>query len=154
MAPQWQPDRHGGIAMMTLEQVLARWARGLADADTERPPPRPEALVAGRWTNEYGSVADISVDGDRLGGTYTSAVGGGDASLSGPISGFVRGDIVAFSVLWPAQLRSITSWVGQVVDVDGVSELKTLWKLIVDIPDADEASSLWATVHTGADTFR
>mgnify|MGYP001551410563 FL=1 len=51
-------------------------------------------------------------------------------------------------------MRSITSWVGQVVEVNGAPELKTLWHLIVDIPDSDESTGLWTTVHTGADTFR
>ncbi|HJV60927.1 MAG TPA: avidin/streptavidin family protein [Albitalea sp.] len=143
---------------MRLEQVLARWARTSAAA--RRAPasaPSPsQSPVAGRWTNEYGSVADITVDGDRIRGTYTTAVAGGTAPepLAGPISGFVRGDVVAFSVLWPPYMHSITSWVGQVVDVDGEPQLKTLWHLIVDIPDADEPSGLWATVHTGSDTFR
>jgi hypothetical protein len=41
-----------------------------------------------------------------------------------------------------------------VVEVHGAPELKTLWYLIVDIPDPDEAMGLWTTVHTGADTFR
>jgi hypothetical protein len=137
---------------MRLEQVLAQWAKGISvPGGTQQP---AGTSVAGRWTNEYGSVAEITVDGDRISGTYTSAVGGSTGSLSGPINGFVRGDILAFAVLWPAQLRSITSWVGQVVEVNGAPELKTLWHLIVDIPDPDEAESLWTTVHTGADTFR
>lgn len=136
---------------MKLEQVLAQWAKN-------RPAPagaRPMApdQVSGRWTNEYGSVAELQVDGERVFGTYTSAVGGAGA-LSGPIIGFVSGDIVAFSVLWPSHVRSITSWVGQVVEVNGATELRTLWHLVADIPDADEATGLWATVHSGADTFR
>ena len=137
---------------MKLEQVLARWARN-APVPTGSPA-TSAASVAGRWTNEYGSVAELSVDGERVFGTYTSAVGERIGSLSGPISGFVRGDIVAFSVLWPSYMCSITSWVGQVVEANGAPELRTLWHLIVDIPDPDEAGSLWTTVHTGADTFR
>ena len=135
---------------MRLEQVLAQWA-GSAPTVTAQ---AANKVVSRRWTNEYGSVADISVDGDRILGNYTSTVGGGTGSLSGPISGFARGDIVAFEVLWPAHLRSITSWVGQVVDVNGTPELRTLWHLIVDIPDSEEATGLWTTVHAGADTFR
>ncbi|HEY0856812.1 MAG TPA: avidin/streptavidin family protein [Albitalea sp.] len=137
---------------MRLEQVLTQWAKSMpAPADTRPPPPDQ---VAGRWTNDYGSVADLQVDGERLYGTYTSAVGGGAGALSGPVSGFVSGDVVAFSVLWPSHVRSITSWVGQVVEVNGAPELRTLWHLVADIPDADESTGLWATVHSGADTFR
>ena len=137
---------------MRLEQVLARWARN-TPVSTGSATASPVS-VAGRWTNEYGSVAELSVDGERVFGTYTSTVGERTGTLSGPIIGFVRGDIVAFSVLWPAYMSSITSWVGQVVEVNGAPELRTLWHLIVDIPDPDEAGSLWTTVHTGADTFR
>lgn len=137
---------------MRLEQVLAQWAKRLPASDA--PPPSAPSPLAGRWTNQYGSVADITVDGERVLGTYTSAVSGAAGPLSGPISGFVRGDVVGFSVLWPAPMRSITSWVGQLVDAGGAPELRTLWQLIVDIPDAEEARGLWTTVHSGADTFR
>ena len=137
---------------MRLEQVLAQWAKGTSISSGTQEP--AGTSVAGRWTNEYGSVAEIAVEGDRVLGTYTSAVGGRTGSMSGPIDGFVRGDIVAFAVLWPVNMRSITSWVGQVVEVNGAPELKTLWHLIVDIPDPDESTGLWTTVHTGADTFR
>lgn len=136
---------------MRLEQVLAQWAKGVSISSGTQEP--AGTSMAGRWINEYGSVAEISVDGDRISGTYTSAVGSPTGSMSGPINGFVRGDIVAFAVLWPVNMRSITSWVGQVVEVNGAPELKTLWHLIIDIPDADEATGLWTTVHTGADTF-
>jgi hypothetical protein len=137
---------------MRLEQVLAQWARrGLAASAQE---PAVPAFTSGRWTNEYGSVADIEVDGDRLSGTYTSAVGSAAGPLTGPLTGYARGDTVAFTVLWPAHMRSITSWVGQVVDTGPGPELKALWQLIVDIPDADEATGLWTTIHSGADTFR
>jgi hypothetical protein len=137
---------------MKLEQVLAQWARRIPASASA--PPEATTVLSGRWTNEYGSVADIAVDGDRIDGTYTSTVGSAGGPLTGPITGFVRGDTVAFAVLWPAHMRSITSWVGQVVDVEGTAELRTLWQLIVDVPDAEEATGLWTTVHAGADTFR
>jgi hypothetical protein len=137
---------------MNLEQVLARWARyGMPAGAGEAP--QKASSVAGRWTNEYGSTVALEIDGDRIFGSYTSAVGA-DTPVGGPVTGFVRGDIVAFSVLWPPAMRSITSWVGQVVEVEGVPVLKTLWHLVVDIPDAEEPTGLWTTVHCGADTFR
>ena len=108
---------------MRLEQVLGQWAKGTSlSGGTQE---AAGTSVAGRWTNEYGSVAEIAVDGDRITGTYTSAVGGATGPMSGPINGFVRGDIVAFAVLWPVNMRSITSWVGQVVEVNGAPVLKT-----------------------------
>jgi hypothetical protein len=137
---------------MNLEQVLTLWAKGAPPAG--HAPSTDASPCAGRWTNEYGSVADIRVDGHQVSGTYAAAAGADRRSLTGPITGFVRGDIIAFAVLWPPEMRSITSWVGQVVDVDGAPALKTLWQLIVDIADADEPTALWTTVHSGADVFR
>lgn len=64
---------------MRLEQVLAQWAKGASLSGGTQEPARTS--VAGRWTNEYGSVAEIIVDGDRVSGTYTSAVGGPTGSI-------------------------------------------------------------------------
>ena len=133
---------------MRLEQILTRWAHRDAAGETPSPPP----LLAGRWRNEHGSVLELTIDGDRLGGTFVAAIG--DARVSGPISGYVRGDIVAFAVLWPASTRSLAAWVGQLVDEHGAPVLKTNWHLVLDVPDDEEPSAQWATVLTGADTFR
>jgi len=135
-----------------LEQVLAQWARRAPTPGAAAAAPRES--LSGRWRNEYGSVAEFAVEGERVNGTYTSQVGAAAKPLVGPITGFVRGDTVAFAVLWPAQSHSITSWVGQIVDVNGAPELRTLWHLVADIPDTDEPTGLWSTIHTGADTFR
>jgi hypothetical protein len=136
--------------IMKLEEVLERWVRDQAG----RHAPHDESMVAGRWTNEYGSVADLRLDGARVGGTFTSAPEATGRSLTGEVTGWATGDIVSFSVHWPGGAPSITSWVGQVVDEGGAPVLKTLWHMVVDIADADEASHLWATVLSGADTFR
>ena len=93
------------------------------------------------------------VNGSALSGTYTSQVSGGGGSISGPITGYVTGDIVAFSVLWPTPAGSITSWIGQIVDEGGKPTLKTLWHLVINIPDANEPTGLWETMLAGSDTF-
>jgi hypothetical protein len=133
---------------MKLEDILARWTHLEAAASGVT----PSALLAGRWVNEHGSVAELTVEGDRIGGTFMTTVG--SVKLTGPISGFVRGDIVAFSVLWPESTHSLSAWVGQLVDHQGEPALKTSWHLVVDIPDAEEPAGQWATVLTGSDTFR
>jgi hypothetical protein len=133
---------------MKLEHVLARWVREGSRSSAGK----DYAAVAGRWTNDHGSVVELRVDGDRLSGTFTA--GGPGQPMAGPVTGWVNGDIVAFSVRWPRATRSLMTWVGQVVDDKGAPALKTLWHLVTDIPDEDEELALWATVHTGADTFR
>ena len=73
--------------------------------------------------------------------------------MSGPLIGYVTGDVIAFSVLWPGPITSITSWVGQIVVDKDVSTLDTLWHLIVNLPNAQDPNSIWTTIHAGADQF-
>jgi len=73
--------------------------------------------------------------------------------LEGPITGFISGDIIAFSVLWPAASGSITSWVGQIVDDKGAETLKSLWYLVKNIPDEKESEGFWTSIYAGADEF-
>lgn len=65
--------------------------------------------------------------------------------------GYVQGDLVAWSVLWPS--AAITSWVGQVTDTAGVETIKTLWQMTSNVSDADEGEQLWASINAGADDF-
>ena len=74
--------------------------------------------------------------------------------VSGPIIGYVAGDVIAFSVLWPGTTPSITSWVGQLVTENGEQTLDTLWHLVVSVSDAQDPSSIWTTIHSGADSFK
>lgn len=110
--------------------------------------------IAGRWVNQYRSTVDFVVSNtNELTGTYTSQAGAGP--VTGPLRGYITSDIVAFSVLWGTGGRgSITSWVGQIVNDNGTEVLKTLWHLVVDVDDADEAQNLYRTIMTGADEFR
>jgi len=59
---------------------------------------------------------------------------------------------VSFLVLWPS--GSMTAWVGQLVDDQANPRIKTLWNLVTDVKDEDEADRLWTSVFTGADEFR
>ena len=109
---------------------------------------------SGYFTNELKSSMDLTINGSDVSGTYTSIVSDTDATVTGPIIGYVVGDVIAFSVLWPASAASITSWVGQiVVDDKGVEQLDTPWHMIVNVPDAENPASIWTTIHAGADQF-
>jgi hypothetical protein len=115
--------------------------------------PAAFAGFAGKWKNQYGSVAEFTVTGSDVTGTYTSAVSSGGGSISGPIVGHTTGDIISFAVLWPSAKPSITTWAGQVIDDNGSEVLKTLWYLVTDIQDASEPTGLWAATYAGADEF-
>jgi uncharacterized protein (DUF2147 family) len=136
-------------ANMNHELVLSKFLQ----SDAVAPTPAP-VNFAGKWKNQYGSTADIQVKGSEVSGTYTSLVSSTNKTISGPIRGYLSGDIIALTVLWPAKAGSITAWVGQVVDVKGTQTLKTLWHLVVNIPDADEKTGLWTSIYCGADDFR
>jgi len=107
----------------------------------------------GKWTNQYGSYADFVFTGSSVSGSYTTVVSGTGQPLTGPISGYIADDIIAFSVLWPVKPECITSWVGQFVDVNGTLTLKTLWQIVNNLPDASEPTGLWTSILAGADEF-
>ena len=134
---------------MRLEKVLAHVKAIRAPAGK----PAATSPFNGKWTNQYGSTADITVRGSAVSGTYTSKVSSTGASLSGPIAGHAVEDTISFCVLWPTTPGSVTSWVGQIVDVDGVPTLKTLWHLVVNLPDPEEPTELWEAIYAGADEF-
>ena len=109
---------------------------------------------SGHWVNELHSSMDLTIRGTSVSGEYTSAVSGEGGTVSGPIAGYVAGDVIAFSVLWPGTTPSITSWVGQLVTENGAQTLDTLWHLILSVPDAQDPNSIWTTIHSGADSFK
>jgi hypothetical protein len=107
----------------------------------------------GRWKNELGSTMDITIQNGRVTGVYTSTVsGGGGGTVTGDITGFVDDDIISFIVKWTG-FSSMTAWVGQVVEVNGVETIKTLWHLLRNVADAEEPAKVWSAILTGADQF-
>jgi hypothetical protein len=113
----------------------------------------PPISVAGKWVNQYGSSAEFVISGASLSGKYISKVSSNNTTVEGPIIGYIVGDVLAFSVKWPAKLGSITSWVGQIVDDDGTETLKSLWQLVMNVPELEEPEKLWTSIFAGADEF-
>jgi avidin family protein len=108
---------------------------------------------SGTWHNQHASLMELSVGADgRVAGTFASGVGCPRPSEHFPLVGFVCGDLITFSVSFGAH-RSMTAWVGQHTAEDGVERIDTLWHMVVDIDDAEEAAWLWSGVRSGADTF-
>lgn len=120
----------------------------LKSASTVAPAP---VNFAGDWHNQLGSKAHFILTGTSLSGTYTSSVSSQGQPVSGPISGYINGDLIAFSVLWPS--AAITAWVGQLVTDNAVDTIKTLWQMTTNVPDVDEPTGLWASIYAGADNF-
>ncbi len=108
---------------------------------------------AGRWVNEYGSTMDLTVTGNQLTGSYTTAVSSTGQPLTAPLTGTVQGDLVSFTVNW-TPLMSITAWVGQMVDeAAGTPRIVTLWQMTTEVPDDQEPTGLWTSILAGTDTF-
>ena len=105
----------------------------------------------GIWRNQLGSTAEFTVQGGAVSGLYTSAVSTGGGSIQGPISGFINGDLIAWTVNWPKS--AITAWVGQLTIEGGTETIKTLWQMTTNVPDAEEPTGLWHSVYAGTDTF-
>ncbi|GLQ20797.1 avidin/streptavidin family protein [Algimonas porphyrae] len=108
----------------------------------------------GLWINEAGSAVEISVAADgSLTGHYRTELGAPDAQSRFPLTGWVQGDVIAFSVSF-TDFGSITSWSGQLSEDEDGPFIRTLWHYTKDIPDAEERDDLWRTINTGAATFR
>ena len=108
----------------------------------------------GTWHNQHGSEVHIDVDAEgRLHGTM--AVGDGSArTQSFPLSGFVRGDLIAFAVDF-GRHGSVTAWTGHIVDSDGSgARIETLWHMATLVPHPQRSDERWKSVWAGADEFR
>ena len=112
------------------------------------------ADLDGLWMNEAGSV--VHLEGDATGalsGYYQTELGAPDADSQFPLTGWVNGDALAFSVRFDG-FGSITSWSGQLSEDEEGPFIRTLWHYTKDIPDDEEAEDLWKTINAGAAIFR
>lgn len=108
----------------------------------------------GVWVNEAGSSVEIFVGEDgAVTGHYQTELGSPDPDSHFPLTGWVQGDVIAFSVSFTGY-GSITSWSGQLSKDAKGQYIRTLWHYTKDIPDEDESEDLWRTINAGAATFR
>jgi len=106
----------------------------------------PAVDFSGTWKNELGSQMKLTQRGDKITGTYESAVSGGGTKTTGDLLGFADGDLVSIIVHW-RDYQAITSWVGQ---IQGTTKtLKTLWEMVKQVNPGQE----WASINAGADEF-
>jgi len=117
-----------------------------------RPGSKARVPFRGKWVNELNSTMSLRVKGSTVSGRYKSYVSSTHKTVSGPISGYVNGNTIAFVVTWPT--TSITAWVGQLVHENRKDILETLWLLTSQVPDPGNAKELWNSVNAGADRFR
>ncbi len=118
-----------------------------ADAQDVRP------NVAGEWANERGSsVTFVETDG-VLSGYYNTRLGNPDPASRFPLTGFIEGDQVTFTVNFKGY-GSLTSWTGQISEDEDGAYIRTLWHLTRDVLDAEEEADLWSSIIAGSANFR
>lgn len=98
----------------------------------------------GTWTNELGSSVELRQEGSMLTGHYKSQKAAGPNPATGPLVGFVDGELITFTVHWD-EYQAITSWTGRLED-EGIT---ALWQMTSREPDGSE----WAGITAGADEF-
>lgn len=110
----------------------------------------------GTWYNALGSSMELMVKGDRVSGTYTTAVG--EAQGRYPIVGAIDAEpqkgsqALGLVVVWAndqGSSHSVTTWSGQLEVIDGQEILRTTWLLTRETaPNQD-----WQSTLVGTDTF-
>ena len=110
-------------------------------------------LFEGQWVNDRNSAVIFEVTDGLLSGHYQTALGQPDKSKKFPLTGFVEGDQITFTVNFKGY-GSLTSWTGQLTtDAEG-DYIRTLWNLTRDVEDVAEDDDLWKSITSGASDFR
>lgn len=114
----------------------------------------PQAnLFDGQWANDRDSAVMFEVTDGLLSGHYQTALGQPDKSKKFPLTGFVEGDQITFTVNFKGY-GSLTSWTGQLTQDETGDYIRTLWNLTRDVEDAKEDDDLWQSITSGASDFR
>ena len=114
---------------------------------------RSADLFSGQWTNDRNSAVVFENKGGLLSGYYQTALGQPDKSNRFPLTGFVQGDQITFTVNFKGY-GSLTSWTGQLSEDSEGPYIRTLWNLTRDVEDAKEDDDLWQSIISGASDFR
>jgi len=106
-----------------------------------------QALSA--WTNQNKStlyIESVSNDGQIVGSYINRAPGYGCQNIEYPVTGWVYGTAITFTVDWKSAIEScnsITSWTGFLYQ----GKIHTLWQLVTN------GSSSTSEISNGSDTF-
>lgn len=110
-------------------------------------------LFSGQWVNDRDSAVMFEVTDGLLSGHYQTALGQPDKSKKFPLTGFVEGDQITFTVNFKGY-GSMTSWTGQLTRDEEGDYIRTLWNLTRDVEDVAEDDDLWKSITSGASNFR
>ncbi len=110
-------------------------------------------LFDGQWVNARGSAVVFRAQDGLLSGHYNTNLGQPDKAKKFPLTGFVEGDQITFTVNFKGY-GSMTSWTGQLSEDAKGDYIRTLWHLTRDVKDSAEADDLWKSITAGASDFR
>jgi hypothetical protein len=128
------------------------------------PPPAkldPTPNLDGWWHNQLGSEMEVKYNAKTgtLSGRYRTNTGPTPDAFY-PVTGTVNGDVISFMVNWKRPIDggtthgSVATWVGQhTLNKEGKDEIRTMWLLQRNTPDAEEEKNMWESAHTGSDVF-
>ena len=106
------------------------------------------------YVNELGSTAAFTFGNNgSVSGTYTSTVSGGGGTVTGPITGWNSGDVIAWSVMWSTRTPAVTSWTGAFVQQNGTWCIDSLWYLSTQTANPGDPSQFWSAINAGSDFF-
>ena len=108
---------------------------------------------SGPWVNDRGSVVHLFPSNGLVNGFYQTNLGQPDMSQRFPLTGFIQGDLITFTVNFDGY-GSMTSWAGQLSEDQHGPFFRTLWHLTRDIADEMEDANLWRSITAGASNFR
>jgi len=111
------------------------------------------ADVKGQWVNERGSAVTFTERDGLLSGYYNTQLGNPDPKSRFPLTGFIEGDQLTFTVNFKGY-GSLTSWTGQMSEDSDGPFIRTLWHLTRDVEDAQEDDDLWSSIIAGSAVFR
>jgi len=109
--------------------------------------------VSGVWVNERGSAVTFTNNNGLLSGYYNTQLGNPDPASRFPLTGFIEGDQVTFTVNFKGY-GSLTSWTGQISEDETGPYIRTLWHLTRDVADSEEAEDMWSSIIAGSANFR
>ena len=112
-----------------------------------------EDLFSGIWENDRGSHVTFKLMDGKLSGFYQTNVGQPDKTQKFPLTGFVEGDQITFTVNFKSY-GSMTSWTGQLTQNETEPYIRTLWHLTRDVADDKEDDDLWKSITSGASDFK
>ena len=145
-------------AWFTVQYAIVLCALGLyavsgAAAAPNIPSSHQNPEFSGSWANDRGSVVHLYPSKGLLSGVYQTNLGQPDKGQKFPLTGFVQGDLIAFTVNF-AGYGSMTSWAGQLSEDSDGPYIRTLWHLTRDVEDEMEDANLWRSIPAGASDFR